>query len=119
MTNTRITDPEDLELRYPVRLRRFAIRLGSGGKGQFKGGDGILREFEFLKPLDLTFIGQHRVQAPYALSGAEPGKTGQQTLLRKDGSIESLAGVATCQVLPGDRIVIETPGGGGYGKVLT
>jgi 5-oxoprolinase (ATP-hydrolysing) len=118
MTNTRITDPEDLELRYPVRLWRFAIRQGSGGQGQFNGGDGILREFEFLKPLDLTFIGQHRVQRPYALAGGEPGQTGQQTLLRKDGTIESLTGVATSQVLPGDRIVIETPGGGGMGKCI-
>ncbi|HMP15014.1 MAG TPA: hydantoinase B/oxoprolinase family protein, partial [Saprospiraceae bacterium] len=117
MTNTRITDPEELEWRYPVRLRRFAIRNHSGGQGQWRGGDGIIRELEFLEPLELTLLSQHRIQAPYGLHGGEPGQPGSQILFRQDGTQEPLPGVAGRAVYPGDRLLLETPGGGGYGSI--
>lgn len=113
MTNTRITDPEELEWRYPVRLHRFAIRHGSGGQGQWHGGDGIIREVEFLEPVEITILSQHRVQAPYGLNGGQPGATGQQYLVRANGETEPLAATDSKVVDQGDRIVIETPGGGG------
>ncbi len=116
MTNTRITDPEELEWRYPVRLRRFAIRNHSGGQGRWRGGDGIIRELEFLEPLELTLLSQHRIQAPYGLHGGEPGQPGRQILFRQDGTQESLPGIAGRVVYPGDRLLLETPGGGGYGS---
>jgi 5-oxoprolinase (ATP-hydrolysing) len=114
MTNTRITDPEELEFRYPVLLRRFAIRRGSGGRGQWQGGDGIVREIEFLEPVDMTIMAQHRREAPYGLAGGKPGKRGRQYLVSKKG-MESIEGQHNCQMAPGDSIIIETPGGGGYG----
>ncbi|MEN0005028.1 MAG: hydantoinase B/oxoprolinase family protein, partial [Bacteroidota bacterium] len=116
MTNTRITDPEDLEFRYPVRLHRFGIRRDSGGEGQFRGGDGIVREVEFLEPMEMTMISQHRKEQPYGLAGGSPGKVGRQTLIRKNGTIEFLKGIDSQTLGAGDRVVIETPGGGGYGK---
>ncbi|MAT55173.1 MAG: 5-oxoprolinase [Saprospirales bacterium] len=116
MTNTRITDPEDLELRYPVRLLRFALRKNSGGNGKWKGGDGIVRELEFLEEVELTILSQHRKEQPYGLSGGSPGMAGKQYLIRKSGAEEKLAGVDSCRAEPGDRIVIETPGGGGFGQ---
>ncbi|MEY3367214.1 MAG: hypothetical protein RI973_369 [Bacteroidota bacterium] len=114
MTNTKITDPEELEFRYPVLLRRFAIRKGSGGKGKWQGGDGIVREIEFLEPVDMTILAQHRHTAPYGLEGGRPGKRGRQYLITKKGK-EYIQGQHSCRTAPGDRVVIETPGGGGYG----
>lgn len=114
MTNTAITDPEVLELRYPVRLRRFAIRQGSGGKGTHRGGDGVVREFEFLEPLTISLLTQHRVQAPYGLGGGMPGRSGRQTLIQSDGSQSTLPPAITLDVRPGDRLLMETPGGGGW-----
>jgi len=116
MTNTRITDPEELEFRYPVRLRRFSLRPGSGGAGRWQGGDGIIREMEFLEPMEVTLLSQHRKVSPYGMQGGEPGKTGRQLLIRQDGSTSELNGVDSVEVQAGDRIVIETPGGGGWGK---
>jgi 5-oxoprolinase (ATP-hydrolysing) len=110
MTNTAITDPEILELRYPVRLHRFALRRGSGGCGRWQGGDGIVREIEFLKPLQVSLLTQHRVVAPYGCEGGEPGQCGRQTL-----NGEELPGITAFAANPGDRLVIETPGGGGWG----
>lgn len=115
MTNTRITDPEILEHRYPVRLHRFAIRRGSGGAGRFRGGDGAVREIEFLAPVSLSLLTQHRVEAPYGLRGGAPGERGRQTLIRADGGREVLPPSAAREVGPGDRLLLETPGGGGFG----
>ena len=115
MTNTKLTDPEELERRYPVRLHQFAIRIGSGGAGTWRGGDGIIREIEFLEPVQATLLSQHRAVAPYGLDGGEPGKTGRQTLIFADGRTEALPGIFTRAMQPGERIRIETPGGGGVG----
>ena len=115
MTNTAITDPEILELRYPVRLRRFSIRRGSGGEGRWAGGDGAVREIEFLSPLTLSLLTQHRVEAPYGLEGGRPGATGRQTILRQGGERRELDGMDRLEVQPGDRLILETPGGGGWG----
>jgi 5-oxoprolinase (ATP-hydrolysing) len=116
MTNTRITDPEELERRYAVRLNRFEIRKKSGGKGKFSGGDGVVREIEFLDKLKVTLISQHRNVPPYGMAGGEAGKTGKQTLIKKDGTVETLAGITSFEAQAHDRIVIETPGGGGWGE---
>lgn len=114
MTNTRITDPEILEWRYPVRLERFGIRRGSGGAGRFSGGDGAIREFTFLEKVSLSLLSQHRQQAPYGLAGGQPGKPGEQRIIRSSGETILLHGIDGCEVEPGDRLIIETPGGGGY-----
>ena len=116
MTNTKLTDPETLERRYPVRLWRFSLRPNSGGAGTWRGGDGIVRELEFLASLQATLLSQHRVVAPYGLDGGEPGAVGKQTLIFPGGKEEALPGLFTRQMLPGERIRIETPGGGGVGK---
>jgi 5-oxoprolinase (ATP-hydrolysing) len=164
MTNTRLTDPEVLESRYPLRLIRFQIRSGSGGAGKHRGGDGVIREIEFLEPLEVSIISQRRSRAPYGLLGGEPGAAGRNTLLRardegtkgrrdqdqsrdqkrqtdrgeasNDGqnegaanlppqggieggrspSVEDLHGITTFAAQPGDRLIIETPGGGGWGQ---
>jgi len=113
MTNTAITDPEILELRYPVRLRQFAIRHGSGGAGRWRGGDGVVREFEFLAPLTVSLLTQHRESGPFGLDGGGDGKPGRQTLHHADGRAEVLASSASITVKAGDRLVMETPGGGG------
>lgn len=117
MTNTRITDPELMELRYPVRVMKFAVRKNSGGKGKWKGGDGIVREIHFKAPLEINILSQHRVQEPYGLKGGRPGKRGTQKVIRKNGKIDSIPGMGSTAVAPGDVLRIETPGGGGYGKV--
>ncbi|HLS27376.1 MAG TPA: hydantoinase B/oxoprolinase family protein, partial [Opitutales bacterium] len=116
MTNTAITDPEVLEFRYPVRLVQLSIRSGSGGKGRWQGGDGIIREFLFLEPMSVSLLTQHRVQEPYGLRGGKPGSTGRQTLLRVNGERGELPFSAELEVQVGDRVRIETPGGGGWGK---
>jgi len=116
MTNTRITDPEVLEARYPVRVRRFAIREQSGGNGAFRGGDGIIREIIFLESLEVSLLTGRRNTAPYGLIGGEPGKSGKNLLVRKDGSREELEWAAVFTAFPGDILVIETPGGGGFGR---
>ncbi len=118
MTNTRITDPEVVEHRYPVRVERFGIRRGSGGEGRHRGGDGAVRELVFLEPMSLSLLTQHRVEAPYGAAGGGSGQPGRQTLIRTSGEVEELASVAGREVEPGDRLVLETPGGGGWGKAL-
>jgi len=115
MTNTRITDPEVLEHRYPVRLERFAIRCGSGGAGRHEGGDGAVRELTFLAPMSLSLLTQHRVEKPYGMEGGEPGAPGRQRLLRASGEELDLPSIAAAEVEPGDRLILETPGGGGWG----
>ena len=116
MTNTRITDPEVIEHRYPVRLHRFAIRGGSGGGGRWQGGDGLVREIEFLAPLEFSILSQHRVSAPYGMAGGGDGAVGRQVIVRADGSRKELAGIDGAEVAAGDRVILETPGGGGYGS---
>jgi 5-oxoprolinase (ATP-hydrolysing) len=116
MTNTRITDPELLEHRYPVRLERFAVRAASGGTGRHRGGDGVVREITFLAPMSLSLLTQHRVETPYGVDGGEPGAPGRQHLVRAGGDVLTLASSSGCEVEPGDRLVIETPGGGGWGS---
>jgi len=119
MTNTRITDPEILERRYPVMLREFSIRKDSGGSGKFKGGNGLIREVEFLEPLNTAILSERRVHQPYGLKGGGPGKSGLNLFIRKDRSKLHLGGKNEIIAEAGDRIRIETPGGGGYGKVGT
>lgn len=115
MTNTAITDPEVLERRYPIRLERFVIRADSGGAGHFQGGDGVIRELVFLEELTLNLLTQHRVEAPYGLEGGAPGAHGRQRLLRANGTEERLEPCLSRTVEAGDRLILETPGGGGWG----
>ena len=113
MTNTRITDPEVMELRYPVYLNRFEIRENSGGKGQYEGGNGIIREIEFLENVEVSLIRQHQEQEPYGLKGGENGKVGKHILKKKNGDTLSSNEFS---VENGDILTIYTPGGGGFGK---
>ncbi len=115
MTNTRITDPEILERRFPVLLREFSIRKNSGGRGAHNGGNGLAREVEFLQPLNVAILSERRVFAPYGLEGGEPGRRGENLFIRKDGRRMNLGAKNEIQAEPGDRIRIETPGGGGFG----
>jgi len=114
MTNTRITDPEILERQYPVMLRAFSLRKGSGGKGQYKGGDGLIRDIEFLAPLSIAVLSERRVYPPYGLNGGENGMPGKNEFIDKYGNIIHLGGKIKRKVMPGDRIRILTPGGGGF-----
>ena len=116
MTNSRLTDPEVLESVFPVRLERFAIRRGSGGAGQWPGGDGVVRDIRFLEAMTAGILSGRRLTAPFGLAGGGEGMRGVNRVERADGSVEELASSATVEVAPGDRLVIETPGGGGYGK---
>src|SRR5206468_788416 len=105
MTNTRLTDPEIIERRYPVRVREFAIRRGSGGQGQHRGGDGVIRRLEFLRPLEVSILSERRgPYPPYGLGGGEPGALGRNTLLRADGTTINLAAKAQLSVEPGDLL---------------
>jgi 5-oxoprolinase (ATP-hydrolysing) len=115
MTNTAITDPEILEWRQPVRLIRFSVRKGSGGEGAYFGGDGICREIEFLEAAKLSVLTQHRVEYPFGMEGGGSGSPGRQWIVRFSGTTEALSSIAGADLEPGDRFVIETPGGGGWG----
>ncbi|KAL4962466.1 Hydantoinase B/oxoprolinase-domain-containing protein [Aspergillus stella-maris] len=119
MTNTRITDAEVYELRYPVILRQFSLRKGSGGRGKFRGGDGIVREIEFRIPLSVSMLSERRVYRPYGLAGGEPGQAGLNLYVKKEENGEerviNIGGKMELQVQPGERILIHTPGGGGWG----
>lgn len=115
MTNTRITDPEVLEDRYPVRLREFAIRKGSGGDGKYPGGDGVMREIEFLEDVDVSLVSNRRNTAPFGLSGGQPGASGVNEWIHANGIKETLGPSAQLAVHSGDRLRIQTPGGGGFG----
>ena len=116
MTNTRITDPEVFELRYPVIVEEMGIRKDSGGQGEWCGGDGIVRQLRFKENVILTLLSQHRKERPYGMNGGEPGTTGKQILMRANGETIELNGLETIEVKEGDVLRIETPGGGGYGK---
>ena len=115
MTNTRSTDPEVLEFRFPVRLEEFSIRKNSGGKGKYNGGDGATRKLRFLEKMIVTTLCSHRKVPPFGVKGGKPGECGKEWLERKDGSIEKLEGNDSCNVENGDLFVMQTPGGGGYG----
>jgi 5-oxoprolinase (ATP-hydrolysing) len=115
MTNSRLTDAEVIEWRYPVRVRRFAVRQGSGGRGLRQGGDGVVREIEFLAPMHAAIVSNRRRVAPFGLHGGGPAAPGRNYVIRASGRIEELPAIAGVQVAAGDRFVIETPGGGGYG----
>jgi len=115
MTNSRLTDPEVLETRLPVRLERFAIRRGSGGKGKHKGGDGVIRDVRFLEPMRANMLANRRRIAPKGLAGGGDALPGRNWVERVDGSIEELTATDAAEMQIGDRFVIETPGGGGFG----
>jgi 5-oxoprolinase (ATP-hydrolysing) len=115
MTNTRITDPEVLESRYPVRLEVFALRRGSGGVGRQRGGDGLVRQFLFLAPVTVALLTERRTNAPWGLAGGMSGAAGVNLLERADGEREVLPGKCSRVLAAGDRLRVETPGGGGYG----
>jgi len=115
MTNTRITDVEVLELRYPVRLERFAVREGSGGQGRWPGGNGAVRAIRVLEPMTATVVGSRRIVPPFGLAGGAPGAAGTQRVERADGTVVPLSGTDQAHLERGDLIVIETPGGGGFG----
>ncbi|MGW1395126.1 hydantoinase B/oxoprolinase family protein [Streptomyces nigra] len=115
MTNSRLTDPEVLEWRLPVRLDEFAVRPGSGGAGRWRGGDGAVRRIRFLEPMTVSTLSQHRRVPPYGMAGGAPGALGGNRVEHADGTVTTLAGSDSADVGPGDVLVIETPGGGGYG----
>jgi 5-oxoprolinase (ATP-hydrolysing) len=115
MTNTRLTDPEVLEWRFPVVLEDFEIRFGSGGRGKWDGGDGAIRRIRFLESMTAAILSGHRRIPPYGMHGAEPGRPGHNCVVRAGGEIVELGGADKTQLAPGDIFVIETPGGGGYG----
>lgn len=116
MTNSRLTDPEVLEMRFPVLLREYAIRHGSGGAGRWRGGDGGVRKIEFREPMTVSVLTSHRRVAPYGMAGGHTGDLGRNRVDRADGTVTELAGCDSTDLGPGDVLVIETPGGGGYGE---
>jgi 5-oxoprolinase (ATP-hydrolysing) len=116
MTNTRMTDPEILEIRQPgVRLKKFTLRNRSGGEGMFRGGDGIVREIKFLKPAAVSILSERRAYSPYGIKEGKPGKCGENLLRKSDGSTVSLRHRESLRINAGESIIIKTPGGGGYG----
>ncbi|MHC4117084.1 MAG: D-glutamate cyclase family protein [Planctomycetota bacterium] len=117
MTNTRITDPEVLERRYPVVLRRFSVRKDSGGRGVWNGGNGVQREIEFLEPMTASILSERRDMSPFGLNGAENGKPGQNQLIHQQ-EVHNLPGKTTITVNSGDVLCIQTPGGGAYNPTL-
>jgi N-methylhydantoinase B len=116
MTNSLNTPAEALEYAYPFRVTRYSFRPGSGGRGRFRGGDGIVREVELLADAEATLLSDRRTRGPYGLNGGEPGRPGAGEIIRRDGRREPLAGKASVRLRAGDRVRIETPGGGGWGK---
>ena len=116
MTNSRLTDPEVLEWRFPVRLESFEIRQGSGGRGRWRGGHGAVRRVRFLEPMTAAILSGHRRVRPQGMAGGEPGQPGCNFVIRADGRREELGPFAQAEMSAGDVFVIETPGGGGYGQ---
>jgi len=117
MTNSRLTDPEVLEWRFPVRLESFEIRHGSGGRGRWRGGHGAVRRVRFLEPMTAAILSGHRRVRPHGLAGGEAGLPGRNSVLRADGSVSELGPFDQTEMAAGDVFVIETPGGGGYGAI--
>jgi len=114
MTNSRLTDPEVLEWRFPVLLKHFGIRSDSGGQGQFSGGNGVIRQVEFREAMTAAILSNHRTIPVFGAAGGSPGRPGQNQVVRRDGSTETLNSTVTVDLDPGDSVVIETPGGGGF-----
>jgi 5-oxoprolinase (ATP-hydrolysing) len=115
MTNSRLTDPEVLEFRFPVRLESYAIRAGSGGAGQWRGGDGGVRRVRFLEPMTASILSNGRTVPAFGMAGGAPGALGINRIERRNGSVELLGHIGSAAMAPGDVFVVETPGGGGYG----
>jgi 5-oxoprolinase (ATP-hydrolysing) len=115
MTNSRLTDPEILESKYPVLVREFSVRRGSGGRGLHRGGDGTVRKLEFRAPMSGALLANHRRIAPFGVKGGTAGAPGTASIERVSGEVEHLGATARFDVSPGDQLTIETPGGGGYG----
>ena len=118
MTNSRLTDPEVLEFRFPVRLDSYAIRAGSGGAGRHRGGDGGVRRVRFLEAMTASILSNGRRVPAFGLAGGQPGALGINRVERADGTVEILQHIGSAEMQPGDVFVIETPGGGGYGPAL-
>jgi 5-oxoprolinase (ATP-hydrolysing) len=116
MTNSRLTDPEILEFRFPVRLESYAIRPGSGGAGRWHGGNGAVRRIRFLEPMTAAILSNNRIHAPFGMAGGAPGQKGRNLVVRADGRMEELGHIGKTDMAAGDVFVIETPGGGGYGQ---
>ncbi len=119
MTNSRLTDPEVFEFRFPVRLESYEIRVGSGGVGRWHGGNGGIRKVRFLEAMTAAMLSNNRVTAPFGMAGGEPGSRGRNLVVRTDGTEEVIPHVGSAEMQPGDVFVIETPGGGGYGHAAT
>jgi 5-oxoprolinase (ATP-hydrolysing) len=117
MTNSRLTDPEVLEFRFPVRLESYAIRAGSGGAGRWPGGDGGVRRVRFLEPMTASILSNGREVPAFGMAGGQPGACGENRVERADGRVERLRHIGSVEMAAGDVFVIETPGGGGYGDV--
>jgi len=117
MTNSLNTPAEALEYAYPLRVRSYSLRAGSGGDGKYRGGDGIVREVEVLTDAEVTLLADRRSRAPYGLSGGGDGAPGKAEVIRRDGSVQELPGKFNIRLRAGDRIRIQTPGGGGFGSL--
>jgi 5-oxoprolinase (ATP-hydrolysing) len=118
MTNTKMTDPEVVEWRFPVRVESFSIRKGSGGRGIYNGGDGVVRKICFLENMTATILSSHRETPPYGLKGGLPGKTGENSVVRAEGEVINLGGNDEIEMRTGDVFIIKTPGGGGFGSCV-
>ena len=116
MTNSRLTDPEVLEWRFPILLESFSICSNSGGNGHHRGGNGVIRRLRFLEPMTAAILSSHRVVPPYGLQGGEAGALGRNYVERSDGTIEELSSAAVVEMKAGEMFTIETPGGGVYGS---
>jgi 5-oxoprolinase (ATP-hydrolysing) len=116
MTNSRLTDPEILERRFPVRVEAFGVRRGSGGTGRHNGGDGAIRRVRFLEPMQAALLSTRRDHAPQGICGGGPALAGRQRLIRASGEVMELPGCFSVDVAAGDEIEIKTPGGGGFGR---
>lgn len=116
MTNSRLTDPEILEWRFPVLLEEFSIRRGSGGTGKHKGGDGVIRALRFREKMSLSILSTHRIVPPFGLAGGGDASLGENEIRRANGNTQTLGGSATAELDAGDTAIIKTPGGGGFGK---
>ncbi|MCH9815973.1 MAG: hydantoinase B/oxoprolinase family protein, partial [Actinomycetia bacterium] len=115
MTNSRLTDPEVLEIRFPVLVDSFSIRPNTGGSGQHVGGDGVDRRLRFTAPMDFAILSNRRTTAPFGLAGGDAAAPGRNWIVRADGEQESLSSTDRGQLQPGDTLIIQTPGGGGFG----